>query len=107
MEAVAEWPDEWFALNTGSLPVGAVVRAEQSVDGSTSALYTEAVGVLDTSITRPIFEPPLVGCSNVAVLNGVDPGARVQVCAANGACSPMSSCPDHGWGPPRRIGERR
>lgn len=80
MEATAEWPDQWFAL-TGAVALhpGDVVRASQQLGADTSVLSSEPVSVQDRSISTPVFAAPLVGCSTIAVVESLAPGAHVHV----------------------------
>ena len=82
MEAVAEWADEWYRLVGVTLTPGAVVRAEQSLNGFTSVRSTEGVAVQAGSFTQPVFEAPLVGCGQIAVIGGLAPGAKVTISSA-------------------------
>ena len=86
MEATAVWPDERYALRAGvALGPGDRVRATQTLDGQTSAPSTDPATVQAQSTTTPYFVAPLVACSLIAVVDGVAPGATVEILDAGGS----------------------
>jgi hypothetical protein len=90
MEAAAVWPDERYALRAGAvLAPGDRVRATQTLDGQTSAASTDPATVQAQSTTTPYFVAPLVACSLIAVVDGVAPGATVEILDA--AAAPLAS----------------
>ncbi len=83
---VADWADQWFPLNPGvTLQPGQVVRAKQTLGPDTSPVPGIGETVTDRSTTDPRIVAPLIGCSDIVVIDGLTAGADVSVLAGNGA----------------------
>src|SRR5262249_31923903 len=82
---LADWPDQWFALNPGvGLQPGQSVRARQAIGGETSAAWVGVAVSRALSTPGRVFAAPLVFCSGIAGVPNLAPGAPGVGAAADG-----------------------